>query len=360
MNFCLLGYNGERTDPVSGTAHLGNGYRAYYPGLRRFNRPDSWSPFGHGGVNPYAYCAGDPVNQSDPSGHLSWQAGLGIALGALGILGAAFTAGTSLAAAASLSAALAASSLTALAVGTAGIVADVTGVASALTTHSNPKVSAILGWISFASGILSLGTGLAAGSYRMLNNTAMESGFSALATEDISELPATVSHTPTFEEVMHNKLIMRRTMRYLSGLDVDSLRATSTTMLDNVHNSLNKTENYSILIKRWENKYRIPVSLLEALKEQPTTTEALGEIRDIWKGARPFNPPSQLSLHQINPASARFMAINNFDKPYGKNIIFSALRWDNEFIEEVQGRNRTFRVWQSLFHTLHPDSFINA
>ena len=351
MSICLLEYNGERCDPVSGVTHLGNGYRAYNPGLQRFNCPDSWSPFSHGGINPYLYSAGDPINRADPSGHLSWQAGLGIALGALGILGAAFTAGTSLAAAASLSAALAASSLTALAVGTAGIVADVTGVASALTTHSNPKVSAILGWISFASGILSLGTGLAASGYRMLNNTAMESSFSALAAE---ELPAATGRPPSFEEVMHNDLIMRRTMRYLSGEDVDSLRATSTGMLDNIHSSLNKLENYTVQIQRLENQDPIPVPLLEAVGEQPIAPEALTSVREIWQGSDPFNPPSQLSLNQINPASARFMKANNYiGKPGGIHWVTVQ---DKIFINEVKSRNHTFRVWQSLFHTAHPEN----
>jgi RHS repeat-associated protein len=65
----LPAFNGERADPVSGTYHLGNGYRAYSPVLMRFTCPDSLSPFGGGGVNPYAYCAGDPVNITDPSGH---------------------------------------------------------------------------------------------------------------------------------------------------------------------------------------------------------------------------------------------------------------------------------------------------
>ncbi|WP_147458691.1 RHS repeat-associated core domain-containing protein, partial [Pseudomonas savastanoi] len=37
--------------------------------LMRFNSPDSLSPFGKGGMNAYAYCAGDPVNRSDPTGH---------------------------------------------------------------------------------------------------------------------------------------------------------------------------------------------------------------------------------------------------------------------------------------------------
>ena len=48
---------------------LGNGYRAFNPLLMCFQSPDSQSPFAAGGLNCYAYCAGDPVNFSDPSGH---------------------------------------------------------------------------------------------------------------------------------------------------------------------------------------------------------------------------------------------------------------------------------------------------
>jgi len=65
----LLGFNGERPDPVTGHYHLGNGYRQFNPVLMRFNSPDSWSPFGEGGLNAYAYCAGDPINHVDPNGH---------------------------------------------------------------------------------------------------------------------------------------------------------------------------------------------------------------------------------------------------------------------------------------------------
>ncbi|WP_339477296.1 MULTISPECIES: RHS repeat-associated core domain-containing protein [unclassified Pseudomonas] len=66
----LLGFNGERPDPVTGHYLLGNGYRAFNPMLMRFNSPDSLSPFGKGGLNAYGYCVGDPVNRSDPTGHL--------------------------------------------------------------------------------------------------------------------------------------------------------------------------------------------------------------------------------------------------------------------------------------------------
>lgn len=52
----LLGYNGERPDPVTEHYLLGNGHRAFNPTLMRFNGPDSLSPFGEGGLNCYAYC----------------------------------------------------------------------------------------------------------------------------------------------------------------------------------------------------------------------------------------------------------------------------------------------------------------
>jgi RHS repeat-associated protein len=69
----LLGFKGERPDPVTGHYLLGNGYRAYNPVLMRFNSPDNWSPFGWGGINAYAAFDGDPVNKNDPSGHISFS-----------------------------------------------------------------------------------------------------------------------------------------------------------------------------------------------------------------------------------------------------------------------------------------------
>ncbi|WP_458130953.1 RHS repeat-associated core domain-containing protein [Pseudomonas sp. R3-41] len=68
----VLGFNGERYDKNSGFYLLGNGYRAFNTVLMRFNSPDNQSPFGDGGINAYAYCTGDPVNRTDPSGH-SWM-----------------------------------------------------------------------------------------------------------------------------------------------------------------------------------------------------------------------------------------------------------------------------------------------
>ncbi len=64
----VLGFNGEKADPITGHYLLGNGYRAFNPILMRFNSPDNWSPFGRAGINPYTYCQADPVNRSDPAG----------------------------------------------------------------------------------------------------------------------------------------------------------------------------------------------------------------------------------------------------------------------------------------------------
>ncbi|MCX2901615.1 RHS repeat-associated core domain-containing protein [Pseudomonas mandelii] len=70
--FSLLGFAGERPDPVTGHYLLGNGYRAFNPVLMRFNSPDNLSPFGQGGLNSYVYCSGDPVNFVDPGGHVKF------------------------------------------------------------------------------------------------------------------------------------------------------------------------------------------------------------------------------------------------------------------------------------------------
>lgn len=67
-----VAFNGEWLDQVTGRYLLGNGYRAFSTLLMRFVCPDSWSPFGEGGLNAYGYCIADPVNRSDPTGHVKW------------------------------------------------------------------------------------------------------------------------------------------------------------------------------------------------------------------------------------------------------------------------------------------------
>lgn len=90
----LLGFNGERADPLTGHYLLGNGYRAFNPWLMRFNSPDSMSPFARGGLNAYAYCGGDPVGRVDPSGHVFKVLAALLGLATVGLsMGAVFTEG---------------------------------------------------------------------------------------------------------------------------------------------------------------------------------------------------------------------------------------------------------------------------
>ncbi|WP_080956760.1 RHS repeat-associated core domain-containing protein [Pseudomonas sp. S13.1.2] len=75
----VLGFNGERPALITGYYHLGNGHRSYSTVLMRFLSADSLSPFAQGGLNAYAYCLGDPVNNQDPSGRNIWNKLLRIA-----------------------------------------------------------------------------------------------------------------------------------------------------------------------------------------------------------------------------------------------------------------------------------------
>ncbi|MFM2611008.1 RHS repeat-associated core domain-containing protein [Vibrio campbellii] len=96
----LLGFNGEWLDPVLEGYHLGQGYRVYQPKLMRFNAPDSLAPFSEGVHNAYVYCHNDPINFTDPSGHLNISkilfGAFGIIAGIVGIALAAPTGGSSL------------------------------------------------------------------------------------------------------------------------------------------------------------------------------------------------------------------------------------------------------------------------
>lgn len=82
----LLGFNGEAIDPITGHYLLGNGHRAFNPVLMRFNSPDRLSPFGRGGLNPYAYCHADPVNFTDPTGREAWLPWMVVAMNLVGFL----------------------------------------------------------------------------------------------------------------------------------------------------------------------------------------------------------------------------------------------------------------------------------
>jgi len=68
------GYIGQRHDAESGLLYLNARY--YDPHLGRFISPDWWDPHIPGvGTNRYAYADNDPVNKSDPNGHMAGDPG---------------------------------------------------------------------------------------------------------------------------------------------------------------------------------------------------------------------------------------------------------------------------------------------
>jgi RHS repeat-associated protein len=80
-----IGYNGQLQEPGCYWQFLGNGYRVYNPVLMRFHSPDSLSPFDEGGINSYAYCSCDPVNNVDPTGQFLVPVAALMGVGAVGM-----------------------------------------------------------------------------------------------------------------------------------------------------------------------------------------------------------------------------------------------------------------------------------
>jgi RHS repeat-associated protein len=66
----IKAYINERFDPETGLQYLHARYQD--PSLGRFLTPDTWDPILAGvDINRYAYAGNDPINASDPEGHLT-------------------------------------------------------------------------------------------------------------------------------------------------------------------------------------------------------------------------------------------------------------------------------------------------
>lgn len=152
-----IGFNGELRDPDTGWYLLGNGYRAYNPTLMRFNTPDSSSPFSGGGINPYVYCLGNPVNQLDPSGHFSMSAEVDLGLNvfnlAIGLVALASIVASGGSAFALLGAGLG------IASATLGVAADSITIQDEKTGQDRSATAQNLGFASGITGIASLVSG---------------------------------------------------------------------------------------------------------------------------------------------------------------------------------------------------------
>lgn len=166
-------FNGELRDEVSGCYLLGAGHhRPYSPLLGVFLAPDRASPFGAGGLNTLAWCAGDPINRSDPSGHF-WKwivAAAGIVFGAVAVV-------ASFGAASAAVGALAAGGIAALTKSGAGAIAALTLGVSALGAETgaivagatgNHATAEVLGWVGLGLGLVGAAPAVAKGAGRLL------------------------------------------------------------------------------------------------------------------------------------------------------------------------------------------------
>ncbi|SES82248.1 RHS repeat domain-containing protein [Pseudomonas graminis] len=160
-----FGYTGEQLEPLSGLCIPG-GNRPYDPILMCFLAPDTDSPFGPGGINPYAWCGGDPVNRVDPDGH-SWVnyaiAGAGLALGLVAMIPAVIAA---LPVAGALISSGAALLTTGQIAGLVGVALDIVGMATGVAslaleaTGADGAASGILGGVSMVASLAGAGIGL--------------------------------------------------------------------------------------------------------------------------------------------------------------------------------------------------------
>ncbi|WP_028694228.1 RHS repeat-associated core domain-containing protein [Pseudomonas cremoricolorata] len=200
-----LGFKGEAILPDS-VYYLGSN-RIYSPEYMTFTSPDSLSPFGVGGANAYAYCAGDPINYHDPSGHqrvaqIGFQGSTLLetkefryVLSAIALLTAPVTGGSSFALAAAV---------TGLAVVASGF-----EIASLVLEDSDPELARKLGYVSMGLGVLSAVGAFAVtarGSARALSSTARRRSAMDTTVESVLErfnsqgLTGTNVHTSPFNE----------------------------------------------------------------------------------------------------------------------------------------------------------------
>ncbi|OCW23533.1 type IV secretion protein Rhs [Pseudomonas aylmerensis] len=161
----LQAFNGQRLDAATNLYFLGNGLRAYCPSLYMYVQADPTSPIDEGGINSYAYCAGNPVNLMDPNGlwpnWLKWVltgAALALAVVSLGsgslalaAAVAAYSAKAAATAAVGATAAVAAKATAAAAIIKAGLGVSISGLGSvggvlSVTSLSIEAVDHQMGW----------------------------------------------------------------------------------------------------------------------------------------------------------------------------------------------------------------------
>ena len=288
----LVGYAGEPRGLVEAGYLLGS-YRPYDPNLMLFLAPDNESPFGAGGLNRYAYCAGDPLNRIDPDGHSFWKwlvAGIGLAVG---IVATAFSFGAAAPAVAGMMAGglatLTSSGALAVTSVALGVVATTTGVASfILEATGNADAASILGMVSLATGLASGVTALAPAASKTLSKLGQFVGRWQKKLQSAGGVPRLGGQTGSLRTGPSATLsgmpehVLGNIGRHLPGRDLVNFSVTSRQM------------------NQAANTYSRPT--LHALPVAPEgAPNYVNAVRRIWAGDEVGVLPSSLRQQGINP-----------------------------------------------------------
>jgi RHS repeat-associated protein len=225
----LRAFNGEVRE-ANGWYLLGRGYRAYNPGLMRFHSPDSLSPFGSGGVNPYMYCRGNPIALRDPTGHSAIgyngrprrpdeddvtgmpEGGVGageivsLALGAVFVVGGAILTAVTFGGAAPITVPVMVKGVSAL-VGT-GLAAGSLAASTVAVVNKDPVAAKVATGLNIASAVASLPY-IAVGVFKTVSSLAAGTTVSVASRASSASLSSSVARVASGGQEMINPLTFR-------------------------------------------------------------------------------------------------------------------------------------------------------
>ncbi|OKA18531.1 hypothetical protein BOH74_20425 [Pseudomonas versuta] len=366
-----LGYAGVLREEDSGWYFLGD-YRIYNPALMRFHSRDSLSPFGEGGLNGYAYCAGDPVNRIDPSGH-SWLDWLLPAVGiAFGVMGAVASFG----ALAAPAAALTASYITAVTTATLSVVSLAADVASiALLATGNENAGRILGFVGMATGLASAAPSIAGAAAKgvkkvgkfvgawqhKLQNAGGVPGRGQAFYEGIRREPRLdqmARHALPVNDLQHARqnfpmpapllnrrlnempdVVMQNIVRQLPGSDLVSLSQTSSEMSRMVRGNTQPVFNQLPTLHQ---------------THQEANRAYVNYVQQTWLGNTNGVLPEQIPQAGISPARTTFVA--NITDGYGYATV-ADIQADNAYRSLIHSRNTQaqLREWETALRSIRLD-----
>ena len=317
-----LGYAGALREQDTGWYFLGD-YRIYNPALMRFHSRDSLSPFGEGGLNGYAYCAGDPVNRIDPSGH-AWTDWLlpaaGLLLGMIGTV-------ASLGALAAPAAALTASYMVAVTTATLSVVSLAADVASiVLLTSGNENAGRILGYVGMATGLASAAPSIAGaaakaaksagkivgrGQYRLQHAGGVPGGnraFPGRAHRVITSAPPQMQNM-NFSYLLEQTPIRDSFLPHLSRGDLQNIGQTNKANRAAVYNPTSSTAIQPLELPFSGTRGMEDGIMVEYLRPVINNPQYVNEVRQIITGNHPQYYPWQVAAETgiNNPSQLRIV-----------------------------------------------------